>query len=81
MAYASAGRGLLGLCPAFFRARMTGFDSRWGILVHEVSHLVAGTRDHAYGRRSAMALAANEPARAAQNADNFEYFVETLAAR
>lgn len=81
MAYAAAGRALLGLCPAFFRASMTGFDSRWGILVHEVSHLVAGTRDHAYGRRASMALAQSDPARAAENADNYEYFVETLAAR
>ncbi|MGG5822159.1 M35 family metallopeptidase [Falsiroseomonas sp. HW251] len=81
MAYAAAGRGLLGLCPAFFRASLTGFDSRWGILVHEVSHLVAGTRDHAYGRRAALALATNEPGRAAENADNYEYFVETLASR
>jgi peptidyl-Lys metalloendopeptidase len=78
MAYAAAGRGLLGLCPAFFRASLTGFDSRWGILVHEVTHLAAGTRDHAYGRRAAAVLAKDEPERAAQNADNYEYFLETL---
>ena len=78
MAYASPGLKVLGLCPAFFRARLEGYDSRWGILVHEVSHLAARTRDHAYGRRAAAILAKDDPARAAENADNYEYFLESL---
>jgi peptidyl-Lys metalloendopeptidase len=78
MAYAAPYAKVLGVCPAFFRARMDGFDSRWGILVHEVTHLAAGTRDHAYGRRAAAVLAKDDPERAAQNADNYEYFLETL---
>ena len=47
MAFASVPRSIIGLCPAFFRARMEGFDTRWGVLVHEASHLAAGTQDHA----------------------------------
>jgi hypothetical protein len=78
MAYAAPSRRIVGLCPAFFRARMTGFDSRWGVLVHEASHLGAGTQDHAYGAYAAAVLAKQDPARAAENADNYEYFVETL---
>lgn len=78
MAYAAVGRAIMGVCPAFFRARMDGYDTRWGILVHEASHLAAGTNDHAYGPAAAMQLAQSDPRRAAENADNLEYFVETL---
>lgn len=46
-AYARERDLVLGLCPSYFRARMDGTDSRWGILIHEASHLAANTRDHA----------------------------------
>lgn len=81
MAYTSPARRLLGLCPAFFRAGARGFDTHWGVLIHEASHLVAGTRDHAYGPQAAAILAKEDPDRAAENADNYEYFVETLPVR
>lgn len=68
----------LGVCPAFFRARRTGVDSRWGILIHEATHIAAGTDDHAYGVDGALRLAKQDPRRAAENADNYEYFVEQL---
>jgi len=71
---------VLGVCPAFFRAGMTGTGTRWGILVHEATHFAAETRDHAYGR-AALALARENGARAAENADNFMLFVETLPGR
>lgn len=77
-AYARERDMVLGLCPPFFRARMDGTDSRWGILIHEASHLAANTRDHAYRPNGALALAKENSARAAENADNYEYFVETL---
>lgn len=69
---------VLGVCPPFFRAGMTGAGTRWGILVHEATHFAAETRDHAYGRAAALALARTDPARAAENADNFMLFVESL---
>lgn len=69
---------ILGLCPPYFRARMDGTDSRWGILIHEASHIAANTRDHAYRPNGALALAKQDSARAAANADNYEYFIETL---
>jgi len=77
-AYARERDMVLGLCPPFFRARMDGTDSRWGILIHEASHLAANTRDHAYRPTGALTLAKENAARAAENADNYEYFVETL---
>jgi hypothetical protein len=78
MAYAAPSRGLLGLCPSFFRAGDSGFDTRWGVMIHEASHIAAGTRDHVYGPQAAAVLAKQDPMRAAENADNYEYFVETL---
>ncbi len=69
---------VIGVCPPFFRATMDGVGTRWGILIHEASHVAAETQDHAYGRTDSMALARANGARAAENADNFRLFVETL---
>ncbi|HYF08852.1 MAG TPA: M35 family metallopeptidase [Acetobacteraceae bacterium] len=81
MAYARTTVSLLGVCPPFFRAGWEGQDNRWGILIHEVSHIAAGTQDFAYQPRGAQALAKEDPSRAARNADNYEYFVEFLPVR
>lgn len=72
------GREAMGLCPAFFRAARTGQDSQGGIILHELSHLALGTRDHAYQPRGAEALAKDDPAAAQRNADSYEYFAEFL---
>ncbi len=66
------------VCGAFWSAPMTGTDSKGGTLVHEMSHftVVAGTDDWAYGQADAAALAASDPAKALDNADNHEYFAE-----
>jgi peptidyl-Lys metalloendopeptidase len=71
------------LCPRFFAeppGRAPGLDSRAGTLVHEVSHLAAGTEDTAYQPQAARALARRDPKAAASNADNHQYFVELLPA-
>lgn len=80
-AIANLVRRTVNLCPLFFNAQNEGADSRPGVMVHEMSHLAAGTGDMAYGRTAAMALARKEPDRAALNADNYEYFVEFLPER
>lgn len=77
-AYARERDLVLGLCAPYFRARMEGTDARWGILIHEASHIAANTRDHAYRPNGALALAKENASQAAENADNYEYFVETL---
>ena len=77
-AYARRSANLLGLCRPFFQARFEGQDNRWGIIIHEVTHLAALTGDYAYQPRGAQALAKSDPSRAARNADNYEYFVEFL---
>ena len=70
------------LCGAFWNAPMTGTDSKGGTLIHEMSHfnVVAGTDDWAYGQTEAAALAASDPAKALDNADNHEYFAENTPA-
>lgn len=75
------GHNTITLCTLFFRARSSGTDARFGVIIHELSHLVAGTVDHVYGPRAALALAAQDSNLAMQNADNLEYFVEHLPAR
>jgi peptidyl-Lys metalloendopeptidase len=67
----------------FFPAPDSGFDSKPGILVHEMTHftLVGGTGDAGgrYGVAAARDRAKTDPALAIRTADNFEYFVESIA--
>ena len=79
MAYTSHANRVVGFCRGFFRAALTGEDSRFGALIHELTHLAAQTQDHAYSRPNARTLAMKEGNRAANNADSYEYFCETLS--
>lgn len=67
------------LDDAFIKAPPVGINSRAGTLVHEMSHfrIVGGTRDHAYGQVRCRLLARSRPDLALENADSFEYFIET----
>lgn len=64
----------------FWTAPRTGEDSRAGTIVHETSHFsdAGGTKDHAYGRSACRTLANTDPAKAQNNADSHEYWLETL---
>ncbi len=74
-----AGAHETNLCPDFFnKPRRDGTETQLGMLVHELSHLTANTRDYVYGRIQAKALAAQRPDLAPQNADNYQYFVEAV---
>lgn len=71
--------GGIGFCGLFFKASpAAGADSMRGVVVHEVSHIAAGTDDIAYGPAAARTLARRNPKAAAGNADNIEYFIEFL---
>ena len=65
----------------FFSASDTGFDSKPGVFIHEMSHFVlaGATKDTAYGVDGAKTLAAANPMAAQRNADNYEYFVEATS--
>lgn len=66
------------LCSTFFNSPATGTDSRAGTLVHFTSQFnaVAGAQSYVFGQSAAQALAISNPANAALNADNIEYFAE-----
>jgi len=76
-AYVYAGGKLeVFLCQQFWNAPASGTDTKYGTLIHEVSHEIASTKDHAYGQTNCRNLAQNDPDKAIENADNYEYFAE-----
>jgi Lysine-specific metallo-endopeptidase len=69
--------------PLFWKARYPGFSSRSGVLVHEVSHFLLSGKamdplDKVYGIKAALENAIKNPSDAQKNAENIEYFVESL---
>lgn len=65
----------------FFHAQNDGFDSKPGILSHEMSHFVdiAETVDEVSGPMDAQRYARLNAQGALQNGDNFEYYLEDPA--
>lgn len=68
----------------FWTSPETGFSSKPGTLVHELSHFYL--TGHAldpekgkYGTKPALELARTQPHLAIQNAENIEYFTESVA--
>jgi hypothetical protein len=59
---------------------MTGIDSKFGAIIHELSHfdIIAGATDYfrAYPPSGVRSLAQIDPVRAITNANNYEYFAE-----
>lgn len=69
---------IIHLCQAFFTAPLYGTDSQVGTLLHEISHLVGNTEDHRYQQEDCLKLARNNPAKAMNNADNYQYYLESF---
>ena len=81
---------LMHLCPAFFRLpplttlrpgdRRSDNGTLEGTIVHEISHFlhVAATEDHCYSRRECSGMADDNPRRAVDNADSYQYFTEDV---
>jgi peptidyl-Lys metalloendopeptidase len=70
------------VCAVFWKAPLSGTDSKGGTLVHEMSHfnVVAATDDWAYGQTNCKSLALSDPQKALNNADSHEYFAENTPA-
>lgn len=68
------------LCGGFWLADTTGYNSKAGTIVHEMSHFwnVAGTYDYTYGYYPSQSLAESKPNNAIDNADNHQYFAENI---
>jgi peptidyl-Lys metalloendopeptidase len=60
----------------FWTAPLRGEDSKAGTIIHEISHMYASTHDHAYGTIDCKHLAVDEPKKAVDNADSYEFFAE-----
>lgn len=83
-----AGGYFINLGAKYFQAKEKGFDSRPGVLIHEVSHFIltgggVGDKNAAgkkvYGTAAVLALAKTSPAEAQNVADAYEYLVEAHA--
>ena len=77
-AYTYYGSDTIYLCDSYIYAQAYGYNSKFGTIVHEMTHAVAGTKDLAYGEYDCLNLAQTNPNSAVMNADNYEYFVESL---
>jgi len=69
------------VCQAFWPAPIAGgWDTKAGTIIHELSHFnnICGTNDWVYGVTGARNLARTNPGQAVNNADNVEYFCESL---
>lgn len=67
----------------FFESGESGINSRGGTLIHELSHyvLVGATNredDEIYGWKEALELAASNPEAAQRNAENYQFFAESI---
>ena len=77
-AYTYVGSDTIYLCDEYIIAQAYGYNSKFGTIVHELTHAVVGTKDLAYGINDCLKLAQTNPNSAVMNADNYEYFVESL---
>lgn len=72
IAYAQPSTGRMASCPIFWQLRAVstgcGQQSQASTVLHEFTHILAGTTDHAYGYSASTALSA---ARAYTNADKY----------
>ncbi|KAG8164001.1 hypothetical protein KVR01_005919 [Diaporthe batatas] len=80
IAYAQPATGRMASCPIFWRLRpvSTGCrqQSQASTVLHEFTHILARTTDHAYGYAASTALSAS---RAYTNADNYALYADAIA--
>ena len=81
-----SGRMSMLLGPSFWQAGDSGFDSKAGVMIHEISHLsiaggantVAPYEEEIYGRELNLKLAKTLPMKAQNNAESIQLFVEAF---
>jgi hypothetical protein len=71
------GRAKVFICRKFWELADSGKDSKFGSLIHDVSHEVSGAIDYAFGEYDCRSLAKYYPSKAIRNADTYQYFAET----
>ncbi len=78
--YTFIGTRKIYLCGAWKRAPLAASDSKMGTFAHELSHAICSVNkksDEKYGRRECRALALSDPSHAVDNADSYEFFIES----
>ncbi len=67
------------LCKEFGKVGISGEDSRIGTLLHEWTHAMEDIDDvdNCYGRDKCIRLATKSPEKAVNNADNYEFLLES----
>ena len=78
-AYTYNGSSTVWTCSGFWSLPPIAIDCQCSTILHEWSHAVGGTDDHAYGDTACQNLATNHPADAVDNGDSYENFAERLA--
>ena len=77
-AFTCKGCKTVSLCPAYHGKKVfcvsSGAPTKEGILAHEWSHAFGRTDDNAYGATANKNLAKNNPDKAVNNADTYEYW-------
>ena len=67
------------LCLQYKLEDITGMgDSKLGTVIHELTHAIGYTSDYAYGTSACRYLATSSPSKAADNGDNYCYFISYM---
>lgn len=66
------------LCNKFFVIPLYGKSSQVGTILHEITHLVGGTVDHANGQTNCQRLAKRKPTLAINNGDSYTFYIESF---
>lgn len=77
-AYTYNGSSTVWTCNGFWTLPPIAIDCQFSTILHEWSHAVDGTDDHAYGDTDCQNLATNNPGDAVENADSYENFAERM---
>ena len=83
LAFTFPERNNIYLCSAFFTSSPSGYNSKPGIIVHESTHFTStgNTQDFAYGVEETLRIAKEDPSIALVNADNYEFYAESVLYR
>ena len=70
--------GAIYLLGAFWKAPLTGTNSKAGTLIYAASHFIGdgAAKDYAYGQTKCKSLATSNQIEAILNADSHRYFAE-----
>ncbi|MFC4763875.1 M35 family metallo-endopeptidase [Dyella koreensis] len=82
LAWYDQSKSSINYCESFFKAPLALSEGQASTIIHEMTHvadsLVDKTTDYKYGRKDAHELATANRNEATNNADNYNFFVESI---